>query len=136
MKSSALANHERHLRQEMVKKNKIALDFLRDAVYLEMKPIVLALIERAKSGDYKTAEMLFDRAFGKVKESLEVDVKFSLSSLAAQWEEQQKAKQESDTASALELLQEPSETPDQPIPPVFTENSSEATTEPSSPTSA
>ena len=126
MKQSSIANHERFLKQEMIKKNKIALDFLRETVYTEMKPIVLALIERAKGGDYKTAEMLWDRAFGKVKESLEVDVKFSLSSLAQQWEDQQKARQAEDTAAAIKLIQDTSDIPEQPTQPVFTENPSSA----------
>ena len=63
-------------------------------VYKEIEPIVLALIEKAKEGDHKTAELLFDRTFGKAKENLEIsgEIKFSLASLAEQWEEQQKEK--------------------------------------------
>ena len=92
MKNSSLTNHERYLKQEAAKQNKVAQQILRDLLYTEMRPIVLALIEKAKSGDHKTAELLFDRAFGKAKESLEVsgEIKFSLVSLAQQWEEQQK----------------------------------------------
>lgn len=95
MKPSAIANHERALKWERAKQNKVAMEVLRDLVYMEMKPIALALIERAKTGDHKTAELLFDRTFGKAKENLEVDVnvKFSLVDLATKWAEQEKLKE-------------------------------------------
>ncbi len=94
MKKSSIVNHERFIRQETAKQNRMALSVMRDLVVAEMRPIVLALIERAKTGDKGTAELLFDRTFGKVKDNLELsgDVKFSLSSLAAEWEEQQRRK--------------------------------------------
>jgi len=92
---TSVAKLERSLKWERVKMNKVAQETLRTMVYAEMRPIVEALIEKAKTGDHKTAELLFDRTFGKVKESLELsgEVKFSLSNLAAQWEEQKQLEQ-------------------------------------------
>jgi hypothetical protein len=94
MKHSAVTNHERYLKQQQAHQNRIALQSIREMVYKEIEPIVLALIEKAKEGDHKTAELLFDRTFGKAKENLEIsgEIKFSLASLAEQWEEQQKEK--------------------------------------------
>ena len=90
MKKSMVTNHERWIAAETKKQGQIALEALRVMVFKETVPIVAALIEKAKDGDYKTAELLFDRAFGKAKESLDVNVQFSLVRLAAQWEEQKK----------------------------------------------
>jgi hypothetical protein len=93
MSSKALiTNHERYLAAQTRKEAKIALDILRSKVFEKTGPIVDALIVKALDGDHKTAELLFDRAFGKAKESVSVDVKFSLATLAEQWQEQQKAK--------------------------------------------
>ena len=96
MKRVAKTNAERHIKWETAKQNKIALDVLRGLVYVEMRPIVLALIEKAKGGDHKTAELLFDRAFGKTPASVEHtgEIKFSLTGLAQQWEDQQRVKLE------------------------------------------
>lgn len=94
MTPAKLANNERWIAAETKKEAKIALDILRHKVFVATAPIVDALIAKALDGDHKTAELLFDRAWGKSKESLEVDVKFSLSSLAEQWEAQQKLKRE------------------------------------------
>lgn len=96
MKRSVIANHERHLKWEAQKQNKIALEVLKQLVYAEVRPIVIALIDKAKGGDHKSAEVLFDRAFGKPLASVEHsgEIKFSLTSLASQWEEQQKLKEE------------------------------------------
>lgn len=101
MKSSAIANHEKWIAAETKKQGKIALEALRVMVFKETVPIVAALIEKAKDGDHKTAELLFDRAFGKAKESLEVDVRFSLVRLAEQWEEQKKLKDMSVTVTDI-----------------------------------
>lgn len=90
MKSTSLANHERYLKIEVAKKNAIALNKLREMVYAEIVPIARALIEKAKEGDTRAAELLLERTLGKVKQGMEVDVKFSLSSLAQQWEEREK----------------------------------------------
>ncbi len=92
MKPSTLENHERWIAAQTKKEAKIALDILRVKVFEKTGPIVDALISKALAGDHKTAELLFDRAFGKPKESMDVDVKFSLSSLAHAWEEQEKIK--------------------------------------------
>ncbi len=96
MSKSTLAKHERAIRWEAQKKNKIALDTLRALVYADMKPMVEAQILKAKEGDTKAFDSLLDRAFGKAKENLEIsgDVKFSLSSLAQQWEERRKLPQD------------------------------------------
>lgn len=94
MKNSSLANKERYLRQQALQEKKIALDILRAEVMKEMRPIVLALIDKAKEGDHKTAELLFDRTFGKVKDTVDVNVQFSLSSLAQEWEEQQREREQ------------------------------------------
>ena len=93
MSSKALlSNHEKHIAAETRKEARIALDVLRAKVFREMAPIVDALIAKALDGDHKTAELLFDRAFGKAKESTTIDIKFSLATLAEQWQEQQKLK--------------------------------------------
>lgn len=86
--------HENILRRQYAERHKIALDKIRMMVYAEIKPIVEALIGKAKDGDHKAAELLFDRTFGKAKENLAItgDVKFSLSSLAEQWKERQEQK--------------------------------------------
>ena len=94
MSSKALiSNHERWIAAETKKEAKLALDILRLKVFKATAPIVDALILKALDGDHKTAELLFDRAFGKAKESVSVDVKFSLATLAEQWQAQQKAKE-------------------------------------------
>lgn len=93
MSKAFVTNHERWIAAETKKEAKIALDILRHKVFKETGPIVDALISKALDGDHKTAELLFDRAFGKAKESVDVNVAFSISRLAEQWEEQQKQKQ-------------------------------------------
>lgn len=94
VKPSAIRNHERYLKAEARQRNKVALDVLREAVYLEMAPMVRAQIDKALEGDTKAFSELMDRTYGKPKENLDItgDVKFSISSLAEQWEEQQKQK--------------------------------------------
>jgi hypothetical protein len=94
MRALAKTNHEKWIAAETKKQAKIALDILRMKVFKEIGPIVDALIVKALEGDHKTAELLFDRAFGKAKESIGVDVKFSLATLAEQWREQQRLKLE------------------------------------------
>lgn len=94
MKRPAVRRHESELRQGFAERRKLAMEKLRTMVYADMEDIVGSLITKAKDGDHKAADLLFDRAFGKAKENLEItgDVKFSLSSLAQQWKEQQEQK--------------------------------------------
>ena len=70
-----------------------SLEQLRLMVKAEMIPIVWALIDEAKNGNVKAANELFDRAFGKAKEHLEITGKFSLTALAEQWEERKKIRE-------------------------------------------
>lgn len=70
-----------------------SLEQLRIMVRAEMIPIVWALIDKAKDGDVKAAQELFDRAFGKAKEHLEISGKFSLTALAERWQEQKKLRE-------------------------------------------
>lgn len=41
---------------------------------IEAKQILEALIKKAKKGDVRAAEVLFDRAFGKAKQFIKADV--------------------------------------------------------------
>ncbi|MDO8521523.1 MAG: hypothetical protein Q7S52_05405 [bacterium] len=82
MKPSTITNHEKWIAAETKKEAKIALELLRHKVFKATGPIVDALIVKALDGDHKTAELLFDRAWGKAKESLDVNVQFSLIALA------------------------------------------------------
>ena len=101
MKPSVIRNHERHLKWETAKEKKIAQAIMTSMVIKQIVPMVQMQIDKAKDGDTKAFDTLLDRTLGPAKATLDVtgEVKFSLSSLASQWEEQQKAKQENETES-------------------------------------
>ena len=96
MKKSTIRNHERHLAWEAAKERKIAQEIMTKMVLAETRPMVQAQISKALEGDTKSFDTLMDRTIGPAKTTVEVtgDVKFSLVSLAARWEEQQKKKLE------------------------------------------
>ena len=48
-----------------------ALEYIRERVAEEIEPIMDALISKAKEGDISAIRDLFDRAFGKAKETIE-----------------------------------------------------------------
>lgn len=84
-----------------------SLEQLRVMVRAEMIPIVWALIDKAKDGDVKAAQELFDRAFGKAKEHLEISGKFSLTALAERWQEQKKLKEAQEVLNVPVTIVEP-----------------------------
>ncbi|MBP9771424.1 MAG: hypothetical protein KBD16_00655 [Candidatus Pacebacteria bacterium] len=92
MSKASIEKLERHLKWEAAKEKKIAQDIMTKMVLAEIRPMVEAQIQNAKDGDTKAFDTLLDRTVGTAKSTLEVtgEVKFSLSSLAQQWEEQQK----------------------------------------------
>lgn len=51
-----------------------ALEYITDRVTKDLKPIIDKAIEQAKGGDVASRKDLMDRAYGKAKESIDLNI--------------------------------------------------------------